>query len=264
MAQGLDIELFAAQTLGGTYGNPEPTLLRNRGTYQGQCVSFERQRLSAIDGVNWGAVGDAVSYANAANQARYKSIGYTWKPGDTSFKEGDVLVWGDDSGSWTGKEGHISTWFNGKLLNQNFGGSLKVTQNNFFPAGYLGRYTKERGTEMPLTAQQQDKLLKMGLMREPTQAELNNPTWASNPGLLIDTVWNNGGGINYQATKTPFFSNADVDNVLKDIGITPTQADYDAVKKGPKEFAYYLQARIKASVGASQYVLFDKPVYTKR
>lgn len=155
MAQGLDIELFAAQTLGGTYGNPEPTLLRNRGTYQGQCVSYERQRLSAMDGVNWGAVGDAVSYANSANKARYKSIGYAWKPGDTSFKDGDVLVWGDDAGSWTGKEGHISTWYNGKLLNQNFGGSLKVTQNNFFPAGYLGRYTKQQGEEMAKPNQQQ-------------------------------------------------------------------------------------------------------------
>jgi len=156
MAQGLDIALFAAQTLGGTYGNPEPTLLRNRGTYQGQCVSFERQRLSAIEGVNWGSVGNAVDYANASNQARYKAIGYTWKPGDTSFKDGDVLVWGDDAGSWTGKEGHISTWFNGKLLNQNFGGSLKVTQNNFFPAGYLGRYTKEG--EKPVAKPSLDKV----------------------------------------------------------------------------------------------------------
>ena len=39
--------------------------------------------------------------------------------------------------------------------------------------------------------------------------------------------------------------NGDVDNLLKDVGITPTQADYDALRAGPKEFVYYLQNRLK-------------------
>lgn len=133
---------FANQTLGGTYGNPPPVLVRNQGTFQGQCVSLERQALASIDGVNWGPVGNAVDYANPTNQARYASIGYTWKAKDTNFQEGDVLVYGDDAGSFTGPAGHIARWYQGRLLNQNYGGSLKVTQNSFFTAGYLGRYTK--------------------------------------------------------------------------------------------------------------------------
>jgi len=43
--------------------------------------------------------------------------------------------------------------------------------------------------------------------------------------------------------------NGDVDNLLKDVGITPTQADYDALKQGPKNFVYYLQTRLKAQMG---------------
>lgn len=51
-----------------------------------------------------------------------------------------------------------------------------------------------------LTPSQVDKVLKMGLRREPTAAELNNPDYQNNPGLLIDTVWNNGGEMLYHST----------------------------------------------------------------
>ncbi len=54
-------------------------------------------------------------------------------------------------------------------------------------------YKDNQGGEMPLTPQQQDKFLKMGLQREPTAEELNNQAYATNPGLLADTLWNNGG-----------------------------------------------------------------------
>jgi len=143
MAQGLDLELFAAQTLGKSYGNPEPTLWEGKGTYVGECVSYIRQKLSAVEGVLIGSLGNAVDWANDKAKAKLATLGYAWKPGDTAFKDGDILVWGDDDGNWTGKAGHISLWYQGKLLNQNFNGSKRVSKNNFFPAGYLGRYTKK-------------------------------------------------------------------------------------------------------------------------
>ena len=56
--------------------------------------------------------------------------------------------------------------------------------------------------------------------------------------------------------------NGDVDNLLKDVGITPTQADYDALKAGPKEFVYHLQGRLKNR--APNFELINEPVYRKK
>lgn len=44
-----------------------------------------------------------------------------------------------------------------------------------------------------LNVGQVDKVLKMGLRREPTAEELGNLDYQTNPGLLVDTIWNNGG-----------------------------------------------------------------------
>ncbi len=49
-----------------------------------------------------------------------------------------------------------------------------------------------------ITIQQVDHVLKMGLRREPTAEELNNPAYQTDAGLLIDTVWNNGGAQLYK------------------------------------------------------------------
>ena len=51
----------------------------------------------------------------------------------------------------------------------------------------------EKEENMPLTPTQVDKLIKMSLQREPFAEELNNKRYADNPGLLVDTLWNNGG-----------------------------------------------------------------------
>lgn len=56
----------------------------------------------------------------------------------------------------------------------------------------------------PLTPAQVDHVLKMGLQREPTPEELNNPDYHANAGLLIDTVWNNGGEENYKNRNTQY------------------------------------------------------------
>lgn len=58
-----------------------------------------------------------------------------------------------------------------------------------------------KGADMPLTPQQQDKAIKMFKRADPTKEELNNPNYKSNPGLLIDTFWENGGKQAYEAAK---------------------------------------------------------------
>lgn len=60
-----------------------------------------------------------------------------------------------------------------------------------------------QGGDMPLTSGQIDKLIKMGLNREPTAEELGNQDYANNPGLAIDTFWNNGGKDTYEHPVTP-------------------------------------------------------------
>jgi hypothetical protein len=71
------------------------------------------------------------------------------------------------------------------------------------------RVVKRKENEM-ITIQQVDRVLKMGLRREPTAGELNNPAYQSDPGLLIDTVWNNGGAQSYAAlsASTPVVASA--------------------------------------------------------
>jgi hypothetical protein len=57
--------------------------------------------------------------------------------------------------------------------------------------------------DMPITPTQVDKVIKMGLHRPATDAELNNPDKQTNPGLLIDQVWASGGEQEYNASQTP-------------------------------------------------------------
>lgn len=107
----------------------------------GQCVGEVQNFLSLVCGVNLGAIGNAVDYASPANQAKFASVGFKWVI-DQNFLEGDTLVWEDDPGSFTGVYGHIANGYQGKILNQNNNGREFVTIDNFFPQGYLGRYTK--------------------------------------------------------------------------------------------------------------------------
>lgn len=134
MAQKITLELFKVQTLiGRTYGNPPPVLEPFRGTYQGECVSYVRQYLEAVLGITSQRVGHAADFYNSPFMAQYFD-----KVTDGSRKDGDILCWGDDEGNWTGKEGHIAISYGGRILNQNFGGSRRVSIDNFFPNGYQG------------------------------------------------------------------------------------------------------------------------------
>jgi len=122
----ISLEQFKQKTLGGSYGNP------GTGTFVGQCVSYIRQYMEQVLGIKTIVNGHASNYYNSAFMAQY------FDKVSGPLKDGDILCWGDDPGSWTGPEGHIAISYGGQLLNQNFGGSLKVTINPFFSQGYQG------------------------------------------------------------------------------------------------------------------------------
>ena len=143
---GLTLEEFKVQTLNNTYGNPPPVLVPNRGTYQGQCVSYDRQYCEAVLNIQTGAWGNAIDWWNNPKVLQY----FDQITGEQNRRDGDILVWGDDPGTWTGEYGHIGIAYGGKILNQNFANSLKVSVNNFFSPGYLGAL-RLKGGNMPDT-----------------------------------------------------------------------------------------------------------------
>jgi len=143
MAIGLDLDSFAAQTLGVSYGTPPPVMVTNSGKFIGQCVSYCRQYMEAVLGVKSEVYGNAVDWwTNPKVLALFDRIPKGQE------RDGDIAVWGDDPGSFTGKEGHDGIWYKGKILNQNYNGSLKVSINDFFPQGYLGAL-RLKGGNMP-------------------------------------------------------------------------------------------------------------------
>lgn len=122
------LEQFKVDTLGQSLGNP------GTNTWVGQCVSYVRQYMEQVEGVKTGIYGNASDFYNNANVL----ANYVHVPAGQE-QNGDILCWGNDAGTMTGPEGHIAIRYApGKILNQNYGGTLRVSINNFFSAGYQG------------------------------------------------------------------------------------------------------------------------------
>ena len=165
----LTLEQFKNQTLGGTYGTPPPVMERNQGTFQGQCASYCRQYVEAVLGIKSQIWGNAVDWwTNPKVLALFDRI-----IGTENRRDGDILVWGDDPGNFTGKEGHDAIAYGGKILNQNYGGSLNVSINDFFPQGYLGAL-RFKGEAMK-TTQSQVYYLRSGIYAETKQVSPDDP-----------------------------------------------------------------------------------------
>jgi len=96
-------------------------------------------------------------------------------------KQGEVFAYSGHNGWSTGPHLHFEYWKNG----------VRVDPNVILNQG---------GGDMPLTLSQLDKLIKMSVNREPSAQELNNPAYLDNPGLAIDTFWENGGKQGYPPT----------------------------------------------------------------
>lgn len=141
----------------------------------------------------------------------------------TSPARGDIVVWKDMAAPY----GHTGIVLSGnRVFEQNINaGAVQsklvyyqdaggVTRSQRVYASRIGSLSESfrRGTptfyrlngykeDDMITPTQVDKALKMGLQREPTEAELNNQGYQQDPGLLIDTLWNNGGKATYGRIK---------------------------------------------------------------
>ncbi|WP_425005746.1 CHAP domain-containing protein [Mycolicibacterium sp. S3B2] len=128
----ISLEQFKNNTLGQSVGKPRLDWPGDA-YYVGECVSYVRQYIEQVHGIKSENAGHAVGFWSSPFMLRHYD-----RITNGSRKDGDILVWGDDPGNWTGKEGHIGISYGGRILNQNFGGSRKVTINDFFSQGYLG------------------------------------------------------------------------------------------------------------------------------
>lgn len=96
------------------------------------------------------------------------------------------------------------------------------------------------------------KLLKLvgNQVNEGDVVALSGATGAAVGAHCHWVLWDNGNRVDGSKYVTiggnmSSLVNGDIDNLLKDFGITPTQADYDAAKLSDKELHYYLQKRYK-------------------
>jgi hypothetical protein len=135
------LEQFKTDTMNGRFGVPG-TSNTNLGdpAYAGQCVSYVRLYMEEVLGIKTAVWGHAVNYWTNPSVLKYFDKVST-------PQDGDIVVWEDDEGNWTGPEGHIAVCYGGQLLNQNYGGNLKVTLNKMFSPGLLG-YLRPKGGDM--------------------------------------------------------------------------------------------------------------------
>jgi len=152
----LSLEQFKNKTMGGSYGNP------GTGTYKGQCVSYVRMYMEEVQGVKTRIAGNAVDYwYNSWVLSLYDRVPKGQE------RNGDILVWGNDNGNWTGSAGHIAIRYNpGVMLNQNYGNSLKVSINGFFAPGYLGALR----LKAPATPEVKVNAIYMDVLERPVDA----------------------------------------------------------------------------------------------
>ncbi|MBJ8343928.1 CHAP domain-containing protein [Antrihabitans sp. YC2-6] len=162
----ISLEQFKNNTLGRSYGNP------GTGTYVGECVSYVRLYMEEVLGIKtavWGHARDY--YFNPQVLALFERVPVA------QSQDGDVAVWTDDEGNWTGPEGHIGIKYKGGILNQNYGGSRVVSINHMFSQGFLG-YLRLKGQDMNDIADREfvalATVLAMNVQPEVNQVFMNN------------------------------------------------------------------------------------------
>lgn len=118
----------------------------------------------------------------------------------------------------TASQEEINYWTNPIRKSEELDDNAATTRFNQ-DAKTIADLRQQLATNSGLTPTQVDKEFKMSLLRDPTQAELNNPDYQKSAGLLIDTLWNNGGQKRYEER----------DQVYKEVGVIDGQKVY---KKG--------------------------------
>jgi hypothetical protein len=123
------IDSFVANTNGNQIGD-------------GQCVTLIKRYLSDVYGIDAGGWGDAIDYRSGSSGGnQLLSHGFTWHE-DQNFANGDILVWRQDPRFAFLPQGHIATWYNGKIYDQNYVGRLTAGSDPFSGYGYLGYWRK--------------------------------------------------------------------------------------------------------------------------
>ena len=139
------------------------------GTYCGQCVSYVRQYMAQVHGVKTAPLGNAVDFATNPT-----FLSYYRKVSDSERRVGDIMIWADDPGTWTGEAGHDAIYDGtDKMMNQNFDGSLKVSRNTIFSPGFIGYYRK-KGDDVIGNENHVKILFRQFVNREPTAAEIKD------------------------------------------------------------------------------------------
>lgn len=100
-----------------------------------QCVDLVKKYMHDCFDVIYGAFGNAVDYwTNTASEILEKFDKIPTK----DFQDGDIIVWGDDEGNYSGKFGHVGVGFQGRVLNENNNGRKFVTLDRYVSDGVLG------------------------------------------------------------------------------------------------------------------------------
>lgn len=153
----------------------------------GECGTLVRQYWIEVDHTN------PQSYPSSKDYWYNPVNGYDKV---STPQEGDIAIY-DGHGTYT--DGHSAIYVDGRVFEQNADPDGSPAHLYLRKNTYLLGYLRKQGAKMqPLTPAQVDHVLKMGLRREPTAEELNNPAYAASAALLIDTVWNNGGKQSYE------------------------------------------------------------------
>ena len=117
-----------------------------------QCVDLTKQYMLDCYGIPLGAYGDAADYWTDTAPIILTKFD---KVSTTSFIDGDMIIWGDDAGNFTGPAGHIAIWYQGQIYNQNYNGSGKVSFNKYFSAGFAGVLRPKETNVDKITKQQE-------------------------------------------------------------------------------------------------------------
>ena len=171
----------------GQVGNPTG---RADWLLTGECVSLIQQYLDKVYGIPFQPRGHAKDWVtNGDVLSNFDIVG--------SPQTGDIGVTGPVTGN---PYGHIFIYLSPTtILEQNGRAPRRVSVGAAYPGATVLR--RKGGGNM--TIEQQDKLIKGMLGREPSPAELNDQTWRSNPGLAIETLWENGGKQRFAEVNKP-------------------------------------------------------------
>jgi len=165
---------------------------RQEWLYAGECVSLIQQYLDKVYGIPFQPRGHAKDWITNGNVLSYFDI--VGNP-----QAGDIGVTGPVTGN---PYGHIFIYLSPTtILEQNGRVSRRVSVGAAYQGATVLRHKGQGGDSMVIG--QQDKLIKGMLGREPSPAELNDPMWRSNPGLAIDTLWENGGKQRFAEANKP-------------------------------------------------------------